>query len=239
MMPLVEQIAEVLKEYPKLRLNGGFQIIGQLPFKAKYCDHPLITDSFDIEMNISPDYPLVLPVIKERERRTEGYPHVDKDLIFCLGAPLAIRKKFSDSPTLLGYLTQQVIPFLYSFRFWQEYGYYPFGDLPHGGEGILQYFREHFNVNSDLAVLELLSINIVKQSRSRNPCPCGSGKRLNKCHWLLLQETYSHQSRNERMIQFQQALDGYYIKYKKKPAKFQSGDFAIFVQEFQNSTLTI
>jgi hypothetical protein len=216
---LTEQIAEVTKEYTQIRLTGASQLSGQLPFKAKYLDYPLIIDEFEIELEISHNYPVVLPSVKERGDRLTSYSHVNKNMTFCLGAPLAVRKKFIENPTLLGFLREQVIPFLYAFRVWQDIGVSPFGELKHGGEGILDFYREHFNVNNDLAVLELLSINILNNSRPFHKCPCESSKRLNKCHWPQLQDMYC-QTRNERLYEFKQALDGYHIRHKEKPQKF-------------------
>lgn len=70
---------------------------------------------------------------------------------------------------------------LYSAKFFGRYGRYPFGDRPHGADGILEFYTERYGVDEDGAVGVMECIATGKY-RGHLECPCGSGLRGRDCH---------------------------------------------------------
>jgi hypothetical protein len=59
----------------------------------------------------------------------------------------------------------------------------PFGELGHGAKGLLAEFRqllEAANNTQCIAFLRLLGMK--KRIANKRPCPCGSNRRLGRCH---------------------------------------------------------
>jgi len=168
-----------------VRDNAGDQVVlsGQLPFEASADGFETITDNFDIELTIPGDYSETLPAVKETAGRIDRtYDHVYQDGSFCLAVPIEERRIFWEQPTLLGFVNNLVVPYLYSYCHWKRTGTYPFGDRPHGSEGILQHYLDSSGFQDETAVLAVLSFLFEHGYRGHHPCPCGSGIRARKCH---------------------------------------------------------
>jgi hypothetical protein len=182
--PLIEaHFTELIKKYDQLTLvcsDGKHIVQGLLEFKASYNDIS-IRDSFHIKLLIPSDYPNTPPVAMETAGRIPKRFHSNHDGL-CLAAPIEIHRKFSDNPTLLGFVNDLLIPYLYAFSYWEKHGVMPFGELSHGNKGIMEYYLEFFNVHSESAVLNLLKILATKDYNERHKCPCGSGMTIRNCH---------------------------------------------------------
>lgn len=186
-----EQYEELRARFDRLNLqkcdDGQWHIQGILGFSAEYSGQ-CIEDEYSIEIMVPDDYPKMLPGTRETANRIPTDFHRNKDETLCLGAPLAVRAKFEEEPTLRGYITNCLIPFLYSFSYKCQYGNMPFGELSHGGKGILEYYRELFHLDDDRAILRLIRLLAEDKYRGHLSCPCGSGKRLRSCHGSKLLE---------------------------------------------------
>ena len=187
--------AELSERFRGLNLvfaSGGIFVQGVLGFSAQY-GGVVMADSYTIEIGIPHSYPSVPPNIRECGDRVPKEFHTGEDGLLCLGSSLDVKMKFDANPTLLGYVTELVIPYFFSFSCWEKYGVMPYGELPHGGEGILNYYCELFNTPSHLAVLNLLALLATESYRGHIACPCGSGLRLRKCHGSILMRISVHQ----------------------------------------------
>jgi hypothetical protein len=194
------QFSELKSKYPSLSLlksaSGELLIKGILVFSASY-DEISIEDEYEIEITIPRDYPDALPVAKEIGGRIPGDFHHNPDGTLCLSAPLEVKKKFSHRAFLLGFVEDLLIPFLYSYSFKVKYERMPFGELPHGIEGILKDYKDKFNVNNNYAVFGLLKILADDDYRGHALCPCGSNIKLRNCHGKLLMELKKYQKTDE------------------------------------------
>jgi hypothetical protein len=204
-----KHFTELAEQYHGLALTGGdyntWIVRGLLEFPATYEDIS-IRDKFQIELSITEDYPDTPPIAKETGGRIPKEFHTNPDGSFCLGAPLEVRMKFAKKPSLLGFVNEQVIPFLFSFCYFQQHGRMPFGELPHGGKGILEYYTQLFNVTSDIVTIELLKILAENNYKGHHDCPCGNGKRIRNCHGELLRQIISYQSQTELPYDYVQCL---------------------------------
>ncbi|HOQ43338.1 MAG TPA: SEC-C domain-containing protein [Smithellaceae bacterium] len=200
------QFRDLSEFYPDLRLEenqGEWVLKGILDFSACY-ENTKIQDSFQIEISISAEYSRELPAAKETGGRIPLDPdfHINPDGSFCLGAPVDIKRKFAQEPTLLGFINNLVIPFLFSFSYRERNGAMPYGELSHGGQGLVEYYLKYFDITSELSVLRLIGILATDKYRGHHDCPCGSGKRIRKCHGNKVLELKALQSTREFLSEY-------------------------------------
>lgn len=191
------QFRELKREYPRLYLTrhnkSMWCVFGVLHFVAEYQGQE-IEDKYSIEIFILNDFPKTIPFAKETGCRIPKTFHHYQNEALCLGAPLAIKLSFQKEPSLLGFTKNCLIPYLYSFSYKSKYGKMPFGELPHGWPGLMEYYQNIFKVNDSKAILRLLEILAENSYQGHISCPCGSRKRLRGCHGSKLQELIRAQS---------------------------------------------
>lgn len=208
---LARQMRAVYGEFPDLVLQKGergqFSITGEVSFRVEM-DGRQVEDSYQIDVSIPPDYPWSVPAVKEVGGRIPSNFHTYSDSgALCLGAPLAVKIDFAKHRSLLGYIREQLVPYLFSHSFKERYGKMPFGELPHGGEGILQYYKELFGLQNVGAVLGLLGILVDESYRGHHPCPCNSGQKLRRCHGRVLLTIKEHQDQDGFLMDFLRILE--------------------------------
>lgn len=163
--------------------SGSTLLAGPFPFEAVREGLPSISDVFDLEIAIPGDYPAYLPAVRETTGKIDRtYEHLYTDGSFCLAVPVEARRIFLRRPSLLGFVEELVVPYLYSYCHRQRYGTYPFGDQPHGPAGILAYYRDTLGLADERATLCVLLFLMEHGYRGHHPCPCGSGRVVRKCH---------------------------------------------------------
>lgn len=181
------QLTTLLSEHTELRVlpcdNELLVIAGTVGFEGPGENDEIITDAYDIKMWVPPSFPEVAPLVRETGGRIPPDFHKLEDDFLCLGAPTAIRLKLKEAPTLPAFFEYFVVPYLFGHAFFCKYGKMPFGELAHGGSGIYQYFCELFAAEDAKHVLDFLRLaGMKKRDANKQPCPCGSGKRLGRCH---------------------------------------------------------
>jgi hypothetical protein len=184
-LELYEQFKDLNFRFPKLSLQkdekGHWSVQGLLKFTAEYNGYR-INDEYLIKVDIPDEYPDKIPEVQEIGNRIPQDFHHYQDGSLCLGARLAVKQKFRHKATLAGYVDNCLIPYLYSFSYKSKFGKMPFGELAHGGKGILEYYKDLFKVSDSRRVLKLLDILREDKYRGHDRCPCGTGKRLRSCH---------------------------------------------------------
>jgi len=156
---------------------------GVISFHANYEGLESIEDWFEIEIVIPEDYPTSLPAVTELQGKVRSdYEHLYSDGTFCLAPPLAERQAFNEDPTLLGFFNHLVIPYLYSYCYWEKHGSYPFGDRPHGFHGLIEHYLEIFETQAKPELRDGLERIVKYGYRGHHPCPCGSGIIIRNCH---------------------------------------------------------
>lgn len=177
--------------------SASWEITGILRIHANYMDDHEIHDEFELQINISPDYPLVIPVAEETGNRIPSEYHTYANGTLCLGAPLAVKRSFNKASTLAGFFKNCLVPYLYAFSIKEESGNLPFGELSHGGKGILEYYQDLFRCQDVKVILELILLLAEDNYRGHKKCPCRSGKRIRNCHGPIVLEIKQYQGRIE------------------------------------------
>lgn len=183
---VTQQVSQFIKKYPYFSTNhegdGSLSLKGVLGFKGNFKGR-IIQDEFDLELQIPSAYPSEMPIVKEIGFRIPRDFHINPhDNSLCLAAPVAVKLIFSEEKTLLGFVDNLVVPFFYNFLHQQKYGSLIFGELSHGPEGVLEFYKHYFQEDENSAVVNLLKILATDNYRGHSKCPCGSGKNLRNCH---------------------------------------------------------
>ena len=215
MAELATEIAEVQafhKGLGKTEGNAGeVALEGTLLFEAETEGFASITDSFEIAMRIPDRYPDDLPRVTETSGKIDNnYEHVFTDGSLCLEVPIQIRRIFSQQPTLLGFVNKLIVPYFYGYCHWKEYGEHPFGERGHGGEGIIQYYVEELSLKDEFTALAFIRFLDQHGYRGHEKCPCGSGRKVLKCHGPTLRDLHRHYTRpmlHEDLLLAQAYLD--------------------------------
>ncbi len=191
-----QQIADLTERYRGLScVSSSFSLAvsGKLSFSAQY-NGVSIQDEYVVEITVPEDYPEILPTAKEIGGRISKDFHTYPDNTLCLGSPIETRIKFSKQETLLGFVEDLLIPFLYAYSYKEKCGEMPYGELSHGVNGILESYKGLFQINDDLAVIGFLKILADDNYRGHISCPCGSNIKLRNCHGDIVRELQNFQS---------------------------------------------
>lgn len=196
------QANELRAVYPALELfgkpSGPWKIIGPLRFTATY-NSVTLTKTTPVIISIPSDFPEQLPTVKEHlSSLITSFPHVNTDdKSFCLGTPIDLKIRFSKNPTLLFFVEEFLIPFLYSAFYWLVNGVMPFPERDHGPLGLLQDYCSRFQVHDPDVVLNFLHILSNSQFDRAGLCPCGSRNDFKDCHASVLKNISPYQTCSE------------------------------------------
>lgn len=177
----------LLTAHPGLRAQpitgGNLRLLGEIAFDAEAPGRCRIADTFKIELSVPIGFPKELPVVRDLTGRVPRSFHTNPgDGTLCLGSPTRQRLALVGNETLIAFVDRCLIPFLYGFVHHQRYGSLPFGELNHGDLGLREDFADMFGVAEDCAHEMVRLASLKKRVANKSPCPCGSGKRLGRCH---------------------------------------------------------
>lgn len=201
-----EEYDELKKSYPQLYLtnidNGNWMLLGYLSFNADYKLTLDLEDGFHLDVFIPTTYPNDVPRVQEVGGRIPNDFHRNSDGELCLGLPIQVKRKFLSQPTLLNFINNCIIPFLFSFSYFEKYGKMPFGEVGHGVQGLISGYKKEFDTNNIWTIYRLMKYLCDYSYPGFDPCTCGSGKRLFECHGKkiieLKQLQYPYQFQKER-----------------------------------------
>ena len=183
------RLGDLLRDQPGLRVlpvvDSELRLAGTFTFSADSPGSERINDSYQIQIMVPRDFPADVPAVKETGGRIPKTFHTNPDGTLCLGSPTRLRLTIADSPTLSTFAIRCLLPYLYGFSHHEKHGNIPFGELSHGFRGICQDYADIFRVESETAAMEMVRLaSLKKRVANKHPCPCGSNRRLGKCHNL-------------------------------------------------------
>lgn len=185
------EVATLLDRFPDLSIHpsnpGELVVAGTIDFRTSHSSYGEFADSFAVELRIPSSFPRLLPAVRETGGRIGPKFHRMDDGTLCLGSAIRLRIVTSKEPTLLGFVNRCLLPYLVGFSVHERTGKMPFDELKHGVRGLLDDYRSILGVSDDSTCVGLLSLlRIKKRVANKKPCPCGSGKRVGRCHNLTL-----------------------------------------------------
>lgn len=173
----------VLMNYPKLALRKteeAFFLEGDIEL---FSDGELV-DIYKVEIHPTEYYPKLYPLVYEvggKIPRNIDW-HIYPDGHFCIGTPVEERLECSKGINLSTFISDKVISFLFSQTYRKKNGYF-FRERSHGPKGILEFYKEYFNMPGYLEVM--IALNIIssgKEPKNNSKCLCNSDRKYHKCH---------------------------------------------------------
>ena len=179
------QVESLLAQYPHLYIaeEDANQILlkGNIDIYREACDF-VLQKQYDIEI-IIPKTADALPVAVEKGEAVAGdYPHRYADGSLCLETDTYIKNRFIDGIDMVEWMDEFVEPYFFSYEFFCRFGMFPFGERPHGLEGLIHTYQEFWNEKDIGITCVLLRYAAEEIYRGHALCPCNSGKRIRKCH---------------------------------------------------------
>lgn len=177
---------EIMKrKYPSLEYvqrDNECIFVGEIVLNHVYNDVRM-TGKFDIEIVVPRDFPLALPTVKELSNYIDdSYTHRYPNGYLCLASNLELKMYISKNHDISDFVDKYVIPYLYTYKYFKEYGIYPYGERSHGTMGDLEYLKDLFCVDNWKQVFDIIMFITKSTYRGHLLCPCGSGKRIRNCH---------------------------------------------------------
>ena len=196
----------IKEKYPGLHLQKKtdklWEVFGNLHFSGM-CDVVKVEDQYSLSIFISHGYPGELPAVQSIDGRIPEDFHTNGKHL-CLGAPLGVRMNFHKDPTLLGFISNCLVPYLTNYSYYERNGQLLIGELSHGPKGIFEHIRDLFCSNNIEVIINLLEFCLSEPFRELFYCPCKSGKRVKKCHGSVLKAIKESCSENEILNTIQQ-----------------------------------
>lgn len=181
------RLQDTLLRYPGLRIKPssgeGLTLAGELHFNATGPNGIAIEDTYEVELVVPADFPRRTPTAQETGGRIAPDFHKLVGDLLCLGAPTELRIRLLTSPTLITFIERIVIPYLFGHTYFKAHKQMPFDELEHGNDGLLQHFASLFGTPSRVAAQEFVrAASLRRRIANKRNCPCGSGRRLGRCH---------------------------------------------------------
>lgn len=217
---ILKQIRDLQDLQPLLKvldLEQGIAIGGTYNLDASYQSIRL-TDDFEIRIEIPIDYPNSVPILYELSNKVPPqFEHKYKDNSCCIGVDIEIYQKFIQNPTLLFFVNEFVVSFLYSVAWHQRFSNLPYGERPHGVAGIIEYYKEFWKTDDEKKAARLLHIALAGNYRGHAVCPCGSGMKARKCHGEQFKKIITFPKKELYVRNFYEMY--YHIKQKEDAKK--------------------
>ena len=184
-------LGQFLADYPLMMLRprtGKPPLLrGRFAFTARHREEREIEDA-SIWRSKFPwpfrEVPLVTEIAGRIPREADYHVNTS-DNTLCLGSPLRLRQLLAEDPTLTGFASKCLVPYLFAqSRKLAGGGDYPFGELAHGLPGMLDDYVALFGVKNFRQAVEALRLLGMKKRRANKlRCPCGCKKRLGRCRF--------------------------------------------------------
>lgn len=140
--------------------------------------------AFDIEIILPDDYPNSLPEVKELGGKIpiSDERHINYDGTCCLTVPAKMHQDLGKDYSIIDFIEKFVMPFFANQVYYEIHGVWANGDYSHGRQGIFEFYTELLQIKNVKSVTDLMKIAFQPFPKLSQKCPCGSGKRLQKCH---------------------------------------------------------
>lgn len=160
------------------------RIVGALAFSSEEeAGLPKLDASYRLKLIVPIRFPAALPRVYALEGCIPEDYHTNPAKDLCLGAKVYLHSIVNRSPTLLGFVDGCLVPYLYRRRHIEVFGRPPWGELDHGASGLLQHYEHVFGTSDPDACVRLLELaSLRRRVANKPPCPCGSGRRVGRCH---------------------------------------------------------
>lgn len=146
------ELEDFLAAHPRIRIleinDARLVLAGEYHLKAQFPGSQLVERTYRLKLVCPRDYPAKLPAVIDEEKyfpRNQEY-HTYGDGSFCLGSELKIKSLLKGNLSLSAFFEKIVDGFLYAVTHRIEYGNFPYGELAHGEQGLVDDYGEMFGI---------------------------------------------------------------------------------------------
>lgn len=170
---------------------------------------------YSTELRVPNDYPRGVPLLlcDRREIPWTIDRHVfPKSGVACLCVESEYRRHWPNGSDLTDFLTRLVVPYFLAQHYCELHGAWPEGGhRSHGREGILEAYRDMLkplgaSVNEKVIHDVMKLMGGTGELRRHLICPCGSGRKLKRCHWPLIWDLRTKIDRRHANRDYQRAF---------------------------------
>jgi len=182
---LLDELRRDLRDqYPTLHVHereGQVFVRGTFPIVSPT---GRVLDRWAIEIELPAGYPEDLPIVRELENRIPWQRkfHVEDDGRACVLLPEERLLVFPEGATFVEYLRGPCLSFFLGQSLVASGEDWPFGEWAHGSDGVWQFYQELLDTTDKDELRRYLEALSKPMYRGHLPCPCGSAKKLRKCH---------------------------------------------------------
>jgi hypothetical protein len=177
--------------------NGTIELVGDFPFTAIGKEIGTITETYCLRLQIPPSFPHHPISVWEIGNRIKSDFHHLQDGALCLGSPFQVERLLRKVRTVTPFMEHAVVPYLAGHSHHQTTREMPFGELDHGAKGLLAEFRQLLGAGNNTQCIGFLRLlGMKKRIANKRPCPCGSNRRLGRCHARRLNRLRGDASRS-------------------------------------------
>ena len=181
-----------LDAHPDMRVRPSprdlVRLSGTLAFHADFEGGAPIQDEYQVQIDVPLDFPKRVPRVQELDGRIprEVDHHVFPSTgVLCLGSPLQLGLVAHRSTDLADFVWRGIVPYLYAASYREQTGGpYPFGELAHGPDGLLDDYARILRLSTPQQASDALRLlGLKRRLANKRPCPCGCGRRLGTCRF--------------------------------------------------------
>lgn len=182
----IKIVHDFLRYQPEIKVadTDGDKIVleGKIFVNMIYDNFP-VQQFFDIKIVVNTDN-VYLSTVYETGGHIKDYHHKYVDDRLCLATNVDLLLSNCTDNSLVNFCQNYIEPYLFSYEYYVEYGFFPYGEREHDVKGILASYREITGIYDELEIVKFL-LDLLKGSyvyRGHLPCHCGSEKKARNCH---------------------------------------------------------
>lgn len=216
---LRRDVEEIFPELKFVIRDRAAFVIGYYPL----FEGERVCDRYLVEIELSKKSPTGLPIVREVGKRIPRIPHrhMNADGTACVVLPDAFWHENPDGMNLLDFLKGPLRGYLASQSL-VELGVsdpWPSGEWAHGVDGLIEFYAKLLGSKDSKIILQYLEIIARVKLKGHWRCPCGSGKKLRKCHGATIEQL---RSRIPRKIAAHSAET--ILKFLRQTGKIRAAD---------------
>lgn len=196
----IEDTKKIFTRYQEIEIEKNSPTSEGLTIKGSYHlyrehENKVYDETFDLEISVSNHHEELYPRVNRFEGIPKGFNHVFDNGTCCLGLNYEILDAWGPRSTEI-FFEEILDPYLMNVISFREDEKCITGERPHGGEGVTQYYSKFFTGIPEEKIhniLKYLHGKLIRDERlnRQSPCPCGSGQKLNNCHYEELDRLHS------------------------------------------------
>lgn len=184
--PVFERDMRTAQElFPKLTYGFGKKFLcvnGELDISDKDGNY---WGTFQIKILLHYSYPYCVPSLYEVSTiiPRDDDNHIDKKGLCCVDIDHKLLVRSKHSLTIQAFLVEWAYPYFANQLYKLKENKYAGGEYAHRFAGVRQFYYEELKLD-ETGAINMINVILTKTNDGRNdPCPCGSGTKLKKCHW--------------------------------------------------------